>query len=468
MEQNIVIERHYLTPQMYREIYQGYPYYFINRNHQHQSYGPLINQHPVFQQTNRNIINQINTSENNPPANNPPENNLPENNIINNEHAPVEIRNLINNLINNNTPFQLEVSTLPITRILNQFRSEINANRVEEPIINLANINNISNVAVFSLLNTTTITNSNTTVDMCSICQTDFEGSDIVRFLNNCGHLFHLNCIDTWLSNHITCPTCRHNLTNNIRLNTSSEETENNEQYYSDSEDGEDGEDGEDEDYNCENCDDDCECSCHLEYTDCNDEDTEENAENAENTDNVDFYTNENENNENNENNNDSINANLSNVQTTTNASISSDTINSQENDDLSGFVNYFLMTNYKNNGNNGNNGNYGINGNNLATHQLTNTSSNSTNYSAIGNITNNSNTNIFSSSFSGIAIDEFQNDLNQIINIGTPLINTIIGTNNAAQQFNSTQINGQVNTVLNAINPLLAVFNNMMNNNSV
>ena len=44
MEQNIVIERHYLTPQMYREIYLGYPYYFTNRYPQPQSYATSINQ----------------------------------------------------------------------------------------------------------------------------------------------------------------------------------------------------------------------------------------------------------------------------------------------------------------------------------------------------------------------------------------------------------------------------------------
>ena len=229
MEQNIVIERHYLTPQMYREIYIGYPYYFTNSNPQpqSQSYVPFINQTPIFPRTNNtNVSTSTHTTANN---------NIP------NTQAPVEIRNLINNLINNNTPFQLEVSNLPIERILNQFRAEINANQTNanqnanqnanNSSINLANINNISSVNIFSSLHTNSVnasssynSNANSSSEVCSICQTDFEGSDIVRRLNNCSHLFHLNCVDTWLSNHSTCPTCRNNLTNDMTENNSSDD----------------------------------------------------------------------------------------------------------------------------------------------------------------------------------------------------------------------------------------------------
>ncbi|XP_062168537.1 NEP1-interacting protein 1 [Alnus glutinosa] len=43
----------------------------------------------------------------------------------------------------------------------------------------------------------------------CSICLQDFKDEDSVRELPNCGHLFHLDCIDEWLTRQGTCPMCR-------------------------------------------------------------------------------------------------------------------------------------------------------------------------------------------------------------------------------------------------------------------
>ena len=64
--------------------------------------------------------------------------------------------------------------------------------------INISNISNISN--------------SN---KQCSIC---------LQKLNNtcrklcCGHIFHIKCIDIWLSTHVKCYTCNTFLINNILL----------------------------------------------------------------------------------------------------------------------------------------------------------------------------------------------------------------------------------------------------------
>lgn len=486
MEQNIVVERHYLTPQMYREMYLGYTYYFTNRYQQ--PHFPFINQNPILapsynqifpvfpQPTNQpanqptnHLVNHpanhpTNHLANQPVANQPVQNNeflnnrvngtdptrgTPNNNIAGMQ-APAEIRNLINNLINNNTPFQLEVSTLPIARILNQFRAEINANEDNDNSgINLANINNISNVNVFSSLNTNIargLTNSNTTEEMCSICQTDFEGHEIVRLLNNCSHLFHLNCIDTWLSNHNTCPTCRHNLMNDMPENNSEEEganddTDDNNEADDNNEDEDDNDDSE-EDANesivCENagCHSECEydCNCHEDYTDCEDDENTDNNESS------------------------------------ATASASNHTVNSRTNDELNGFINYFVITNSRNSGNASNIAVLSSNPSQLPSSTSINSSGRSR---QVGITNNNSNIHILTSSsgsVNGTSFGEFQNDLNNIINLGTPLINTIMGTNNTASQLNSTHINGQVNSVINAINPLLAAFSSMMintNNNT-
>ena len=44
--------------------------------------------------------------------------------------------------------------------------------------------------------------------DKCVICQYDFKDGEIVTKLS-CGHLFHAECVDTWLSKNKVCPMCQ-------------------------------------------------------------------------------------------------------------------------------------------------------------------------------------------------------------------------------------------------------------------
>ncbi|RDY06288.1 RING-H2 finger protein ATL2, partial [Mucuna pruriens] len=43
----------------------------------------------------------------------------------------------------------------------------------------------------------------------CVICLSPFENGEVGRCLPKCGHAFHLNCIDMWLTSHSNCPICR-------------------------------------------------------------------------------------------------------------------------------------------------------------------------------------------------------------------------------------------------------------------
>lgn len=43
----------------------------------------------------------------------------------------------------------------------------------------------------------------------CSICLADYKATDMLRLLPECGHMYHLKCIDQWLRLHPTCPICR-------------------------------------------------------------------------------------------------------------------------------------------------------------------------------------------------------------------------------------------------------------------
>ncbi|XP_022993424.1 putative RING-H2 finger protein ATL71 [Cucurbita maxima] len=43
----------------------------------------------------------------------------------------------------------------------------------------------------------------------CTVCLADYHSEDLLRILPNCGHSFHVNCIDIWLHQNLTCPVCR-------------------------------------------------------------------------------------------------------------------------------------------------------------------------------------------------------------------------------------------------------------------
>lgn len=53
----------------------------------------------------------------------------------------------------------------------------------------------------------------------CAVCLCEFEADDKLRLLPKCSHAFHMDCIDTWLLSHSTCPICRASLLNDFSPN---------------------------------------------------------------------------------------------------------------------------------------------------------------------------------------------------------------------------------------------------------
>ncbi|XP_030462829.1 RING-H2 finger protein ATL40-like [Syzygium oleosum] len=43
----------------------------------------------------------------------------------------------------------------------------------------------------------------------CAVCLSMLEDGETARELPNCKHIFHVECIDKWLSSQSTCPVCR-------------------------------------------------------------------------------------------------------------------------------------------------------------------------------------------------------------------------------------------------------------------
>jgi hypothetical protein len=46
------------------------------------------------------------------------------------------------------------------------------------------------------------------------VCLEEYEDGDVLRIVPACGHAFHMNCIDAWLSRHTSCPVCRIHIQN--------------------------------------------------------------------------------------------------------------------------------------------------------------------------------------------------------------------------------------------------------------
>ncbi|XP_037437012.1 probable E3 ubiquitin-protein ligase ATL44 [Triticum dicoccoides] len=43
----------------------------------------------------------------------------------------------------------------------------------------------------------------------CAICLSEFAEKEEIRVLPQCGHAFHVACVDAWLRAHSSCPSCR-------------------------------------------------------------------------------------------------------------------------------------------------------------------------------------------------------------------------------------------------------------------
>ena len=48
-----------------------------------------------------------------------------------------------------------------------------------------------------------------TTIESCAICLDDFKDGDLCRALRECDHVFHKECVVSWLMNSNSCPICR-------------------------------------------------------------------------------------------------------------------------------------------------------------------------------------------------------------------------------------------------------------------
>ena len=58
----------------------------------------------------------------------------------------------------------------------------------------------------------------------CVVCLAEFSEDEMVKKLPPCGHWFHPDCIDKWLTTQSTCPVCRLDMKKALGLNDGAEE----------------------------------------------------------------------------------------------------------------------------------------------------------------------------------------------------------------------------------------------------
>ncbi|KAJ4876114.1 RING-H2 finger protein ATL39 [Raphanus sativus] len=48
---------------------------------------------------------------------------------------------------------------------------------------------------------------------VCAVCLNAYKEDEMLRLVLPCGHVFHVDCVDIWLSHCSTCPICRADVT---------------------------------------------------------------------------------------------------------------------------------------------------------------------------------------------------------------------------------------------------------------
>ena len=121
--------------------------------------------------------------------------------LMNINHGPNVLDQTINSLNSLNTLVQVLMNPVPIPVL----GIGLGNGRMEDVIVGLdrADLDKLR-VAIYTDFEE----RDKHDRDMCSVCFEKFIDSDICRELK-CKHLYHQNCIDTWLDEHITCPVCR-------------------------------------------------------------------------------------------------------------------------------------------------------------------------------------------------------------------------------------------------------------------
>ena len=112
------------------------------------------------------------------------------------------LNNLFSTLFRGETPLGMEISVMGLNRTNG-------ADPEPEPESIVVSHHNIFNN---TKIKTKVYEQEEGELDTCSICLGDIENNQIIREINKCKHIFHVDCADRWFQDNIKCPNCRQDI----------------------------------------------------------------------------------------------------------------------------------------------------------------------------------------------------------------------------------------------------------------
>ena len=128
-------------------------------------------------------------------------------------YSPIRVQQIIRRIINDVDNYILNyTSAIEFEWNGHEWNGQLNTSEIYENIIQYENslipVLNIPSV-VFDSSDKDFIASIPGFHNGCSICIEQVNDKEIVKRLPKCGHMYHAECIDTWLDKNNICPVCR-------------------------------------------------------------------------------------------------------------------------------------------------------------------------------------------------------------------------------------------------------------------
>ena len=114
------------------------------------------------------------------------------------------LNNLFSTLFRGETPLGMEISVMGLNRT--------NGTEPEPEPESEAIVVSHHNIFNNTKIKTKEYDQEEGELDTCSICLGDIENNQIIREINKCKHIFHVECADRWFQDNIKCPNCRQDI----------------------------------------------------------------------------------------------------------------------------------------------------------------------------------------------------------------------------------------------------------------
>ncbi|GJP45165.1 hypothetical protein CLOM_g4574 [Closterium sp. NIES-68] len=127
--------------------------------------------------------------------------------IYSSEKSAAAAAELTENLVSHSESQELHKQVQPVTTV-------VVADGDSESIDLAGETDNCAAISVTNPAHHVVVTldEDNACLRECAVCLGDYDEGERIKLLPPCGHRFHADCIDLWLSSKSTCPICRKDL----------------------------------------------------------------------------------------------------------------------------------------------------------------------------------------------------------------------------------------------------------------